>query len=181
MRTCARLAVVSTILLAPPIGLAQVATGAGGRVAQRAAPTTATALVSELPCPDPSAFHDGVNWYLFGTGAAPFFLQGKAPVPGAMHKVALHLDLAGFAHRVAHIWRFTVYRHRDATYHAYGTLHLGHFRTVIAHFAPRAGEAWSPGRPITGWKLDAVLVGDPAPRTGTPTIRGSSTTTGRST
>ena len=33
---------------------------------------------------------------------------------------------------------------------------------MIAHFVPEAGEIWSPGRPITRWKLDKVLVGDVA-------------------
>ncbi len=176
MTAIARLAVATVILLLPLTGSAQVVIGAGGHVAPRAAPATAAALVSEIPCPDPSAFHDGVDWYIFGTGGG-FFLQGKTLVPDEMHRVALHLDHAGFTPRVANIWRFTVYRHCDGTYHAYGTLHLGRFRTVIGHFAPKAGEAWSPGRPITGWKLDAVLVGDPRARTGTPTIRGSSPTT----
>ncbi len=157
-----RLTVAAAFLLAPPTGPAQVATEVRGQVAPRTPPTTETALVSEVPCPDPFAYHDGDDWYIFGTGAETSFLQGKALVPGRMHKVALHLDYAGFTPRVAHLWGFTIYRHRDGVYHAYGTLHLGHFRTVVAHFVPRAGEAWSPGRPITRWRLDGVLVGDVA-------------------
>jgi hypothetical protein len=150
----ARLAVATTFLLAPATGPAQVTT--------EAAPATEAALVSTVPCPDPYAYHDGVDWYIFGTGAEHFFLQGKGLVPGEMRKVALHLDYAGFNHPVTHIWGFIIYRHRDGSYHGYGTLHLGHFHTVVAHFSPQAGEEWAPGRPITRWRLDRLLVGDPA-------------------
>jgi Glycosyl hydrolases family 43 len=161
-RARVRLAVAAAFLFIPATGSAQVATGVRGRVASQAPPTTETALVSDIPCPDPFAYHDGDDWYIFGTGAETYFLQGRELVPGRMHKVALHLDYAGFTPRVAHIWAFTIYRHRDGAYHAYGTLHLGHFHTVIGHFAPQTGEMWSPGRPITRWKLDKVLVGDVA-------------------
>jgi hypothetical protein len=156
----ARLAIAAAFFLLPATGPAQVVPEARGRVAPRTAHTTEAALVSDVPCPDPYAYRDGVNWYIFGTGAEHYFLQGKALVPGEMRKVPLDLDYANFTHPVAHIWGFTVYRHRDGAYHAYATLHLGHFRTVIGHFAPRAGEKWSPGRPITRWRLDRVLVGD---------------------
>lgn len=162
MITRVRLAVAAAFLVAPATGPAQVATDARGGAVSPAPPSTASAMVSEIPLPDPFAYHDGDDWYIFGTGAEPFFLQGKSPVPGGMHRVALDLDYAGFTPRVAHIWRFTIYRHRDGSYHAYGTLHIGHFHTVIGHFAPRAGETWAPGRPIARWRLDGVLVGDVA-------------------
>ena len=69
---------------------------ARGGPAQGASRSTESALVSDVPCPDPFAFHDGVNWYIFGTGAEHFFLQGKALVPREMRKVALHLDHSQF-------------------------------------------------------------------------------------
>lgn len=152
----ARLAIATGLLFLPATGAAQVAPEIRGK----AAPTTETALVSDVPCPDPFPLHDGVNWYIFGTGAEHYFLQGKSLVPGQMRRVPLDLDYKGFTPHVAHIWGFTVYRHRGGAFHAYATLHLGHFHTVIAHFVPRPGESWSPGRPITRWGLDRVLVGD---------------------
>jgi hypothetical protein len=162
-RAGVRLAVAAALLLAPAAGTAQVAPDVRGRGAAARTPlTTEAALVSDVPLPDPFAYHDGVDWYLFGTGAEPFFLQGPSLVPARMHKVRLDLDYAGFTPRVEHVWRFTIYRHRDGAYHAYATLHLGRFRTVVVHFSPRAGETWSPGRPITRWRLDRVLVGDVA-------------------
>jgi hypothetical protein len=151
---------IALVLFLPAVGAAQVAPEARGRVAPRAAHTAETALVSDVPCPDPYAYHDGVNWYIFGTGAEHYFLQGKALAPSEMRKVPFHLDYVDFTHPVAHIWGFSIYRHRDGSYHAYATLHLGHFRTVVGHFVPRVGESWSPGRPITRWRLDRVLVGD---------------------
>jgi hypothetical protein len=160
MSASARLAIAAGFLLLPPIGPAQVGPEVRGRIAPRAAHPNEMALVSDIPCPDPSAYHDGIDWYIFGTGADHYFLQGKALVPGQMHKVPLHLDHAGFTHPVAHVWGFSIYRNRDGAYHGCATLHLGHFRTVVAHFAPGAGERWSPGRPITRWRLDRVLVGD---------------------
>ena len=130
-RTGIRLAVTAAFLLVPATGLAQVAPDGRGRAAAATPTTTETILVSDVPLPDPFAYHDGDEWNIFGTGAEPYFLQGRAPVPGRMHKVALDLDYAGFTPRVAQVWRFTVYRHRDGSYHAYATLHLGHFRTVV--------------------------------------------------
>ncbi len=157
--------------LSLPCGFAnaQVTPEARGRKASPRPASTATtsapaaaptALVSDVPCPDPFAYYDGADWYIFGTGAKPYLLQGHALAPGAMHKVPLDLDYAGFTHPVAQIWGFHVYRDRDGSHHAYATLHLGGFRTVIGHFAPRIGAVWSPGRPITGWKLDRMLVGN---------------------
>ncbi len=118
-------------------------------------------LVSEFPCPDPHVFHDGSEWYIFGTGARPFFLQGKELGEGKMKQVFLDLDYAGFAFNVAHIWGFVVHQHSDGSYHAYGTLHLGNFHTVIAYFEPN-GETWQKGKPITKWKFKSIVVGDPA-------------------
>ncbi len=118
--------------------------------------------VSEIPCPDPFVFHDGSDWYVFGTGGQPFFLQGKTLGDGQMRKVLLDIDYGDFALPVAHIWGFVVERETSGECHAYGTLHLGKFHTVIAAFEPREGRRWEAGRPVTHWRFHRLLVGDPA-------------------
>ena len=128
--------------------------------AEARARVTAPILVSDTPLPDPYVIHDGADWYIFGTGAETFFLQGKSLNPSDMRRVALELDYSGFSTPVRHIWGFIVYRHRDGTHHGYGTLHVGDFHTVIAHFRPKEGETWSPGKPITKWSFDRVMIGD---------------------
>jgi hypothetical protein len=131
--------------------------------AQTKKPATARPfLVSEIPCPDPYVVNDGSDWYIFGTGAKPFFLQGKELGAGKMRRVSLELDYAGFPGTVAQVWGFIVHRHTDGSLHGYGTLHLGHFHTVIAYFEPQGTTAWEKGQPITKWKFKRLLVGDPA-------------------
>jgi hypothetical protein len=119
-------------------------------------------LVSEFPCPDPHVMTDGSDWYIFGTGAKPFFLQGKQLGEGHMKRVFLDIDYARCPWKVAEIWGFIVHRHTDGTYHGYGTLHLGNFHTVIANFEPRDSEKWEPGNPITKWRFTRIVVGDPS-------------------
>lgn len=119
-------------------------------------------LVSEFPCPDPYVFHDGADWYIFGTGARPFFLQGREFGEGKMKRVFLDVDYAGFPFKVAQIWGFIVHQHTDGSYHAYGTLHLGKFHTVIAYFQPQASARWEKGKPITAWKFKRIVVGNPS-------------------
>jgi hypothetical protein len=135
--------------------LAIVLFGAGRALAQ-------PLLVSEFPCPDPYVVKDGSDWYVFGTGAKPFFLQGRELGEGKMRRVFLQLDYTGCPARVAEIWGFIVYRHFDGTYHGYGTLHLGNLHTVIAYFAPHGSDKWEDGRPITRWSFKRILVGDPS-------------------
>jgi hypothetical protein len=98
----------------------------GGVTVLTCAPTSAQAdnnspayscLVSEFPCPDPHVFYDGSDWYVFGTGARPFFLQGKEFGEGKMKKVFLELDYSEYQLKVAQIWGFIVHRHADGTYH----------------------------------------------------------------
>ena len=119
-------------------------------------------LVSEFPCPDPHIFHDGSDWYVFGTGARPFFLQGTKLGEGNLKQVFLDLDYDGFPLKVHQIWGFIVHRHSDGTFHGYGTLHLGNFHTIIAYFEPAASERWEPGKPITKWRFRSVVLGDPS-------------------
>jgi len=117
-------------------------------------------LVSEHPCPDPQVFHDGVDWYVFGTGARPFFLQGKEFGVGKMRRVEMGIDYGDFRQPVHQVWGMVVHREADGRCHAYGTLHLGDYRTVVAAFAPRDDARWQPGKPVTRWRLANVLVGD---------------------
>jgi hypothetical protein len=119
-------------------------------------------LVSEFPCPDPHVFNDGSDWYIFGTGARPFFLQGRELREGKMKKVFMDLDYSGFPFKVAQIWGFIVHQHSDGSSHAYGTLHLGNFHTVIAYFVPQASAKWEKGKPITAWKFKSIVVGNPS-------------------
>jgi len=123
-------------------------------------PAVAPLLVSEFPCPDPQVFHDGSDWFIFGTAARPFFLQGREFGVGKMRRVELDVDYGDFAHRVHQVWGMVVEREPDGRCHAYGTLHLGDYRTVIAAFAPRDGARWEPGKPVTRWRLASVMVGD---------------------
>ena len=127
-----------------------------------APPSAEPLLVSEIPCPDPQVFYDGSDWYIFGTGTRPFFLQGREFGEGKMKKVFLDLDYEGFRLKIAQIWGFVVHRDSDGIYHAYGTLHLGNYHTIIAYFEPQPSETWEKGKPITKWKFKNVVVGDPS-------------------
>jgi len=152
------------VRMSPRVLLLVVVCLADGRVLAQAskAQPPAPLLVSEFACPDPYVFRDGSDWYVFGTGAKPFFLQGKELGEGKMRRVGLDLDYTGFPAKVAQVWGFVVYRHTDGTHHGYGTLHLGNFHTVVAHFVPRGSEKWEDGRPVTKWDFKRVLVGDPS-------------------
>ena len=77
-----------------------------------------------------------------------------------MRRKELRLDYGSWPHKVHHLWGFTVHPHSDGSYHAYGTLHLGDHRTVVAHFRPTTGEKWTRGNPITNWAMTKVLLGD---------------------
>lgn len=125
-----------------------------------AQPAGGPQLVSEFPCPDPQVFHDGSDWFIFGTGARPFFLQGREFGVGKMRRVQLDIDYGDFASAVHQVWGMVVEREPDGRCHAYGTLHLGSYRTVIASFTPRDGARWEPGKPVTRWRLASVMVGD---------------------
>ncbi len=127
-----------------------------------ALPSAQALLVSEIPCPDPQVFFDGSDWYIFGTGERPFFLQGREFGAGKMRRVFLDIDYEGFPWKVAQIWGFVVYRDADGVCRAYGTLHLGNYHTVIAYFEPLDPEKWEKGKPITKWKYKDLVVGDPS-------------------
>lgn len=121
----------------------------------------ASPLVSDIPCPDPFVFNDGTDWYIFGSGHHPGFLQGHELGVGKMDRHHLHLDYSGFGYDVEQIWGFIVHRDPAGQYHAYCTLNLGNYHTVVAAFEPAAGERWEPGKPIRRWRFRSVLVGNP--------------------
>lgn len=122
----------------------------------------APVLVSKDPLPDPQVLRIDGEWFIFGTAAKPFLLHGSSLSPDRMRKREIQLDYGGWPHAVAQVWGFTVYVHDDGTYHAYGTLHVGNFHTVVAHFLPSPGEKWSKSDPITKWRMTDVLLGDVA-------------------
>ena len=117
-------------------------------------------LVSKVPLPDPQVVRIDGEWFIFGTAAKPFFLHGPSLSPDRMRRKDLKLDYGSWPHRVHHIWGFTIAPQEDGSYHAYGTLHLGDHRTVVAHFRPAALQEWTKGNPITKWKMTRVLLGD---------------------
>jgi hypothetical protein len=162
IRICRRGVLAACLLLVLSRGAGAQERKPGKKSGEKPATGLQHDLVSDIPCPDPYVFHDGADWYVYGTGAKPFFLQGKELAAGSMTRHDLEIDYAGANLPVQQIWGFIVYRHRDGSYYAYGTLHLGQFRTVIACFVPLPGERWEPGRPIVRWKFQRLLVGDPA-------------------
>lgn len=143
-------------VLAALLLVAAVVAGGAGCAHSEEKQTRAMRPISNHPVPDPFIIRDGAHWYLYGT--APFFLQGKSLTPDALKKVDLDLDLG--ADGPGQIWGFVVHKHTDGSYHAYATLHFGHFKTAVGHLVPAEGESWADGKPITRWKLDRVLVGD---------------------
>jgi hypothetical protein len=126
--------------------------------------TASPSLVSNVPLPDPQVLQVEGEWCIFGTGAEPFLLHGDELKPDRMRRKALRLDYGGWPHAVHQVWGFTVHRHDDGAYHGYGTLHLGEYRTVVAHFEPAAGQTWRKGDPIARWGMTKVLLGDVASR-----------------
>ncbi len=114
---------------------------------------------------DPYVFQEGTYYYVFGTvedGQPPCFFRTKTFAPRDLQWFDLDLDLGPLRQAVAGVWGFTPYRAENGTYHGYGTLHFGWFRTVVAHFLPQDGACWTPEKPITRWRFNRVLVGSRA-------------------
>jgi len=70
----------------------------------------------------------------------------------------LDLDFGPEMTRVAGVWGFSPFRDAAGADHAYATLHYGCYRTVIAHFLPAPGQAWSAGG-IRRWRLNRIIAG----------------------
>jgi len=117
---------------------------------------------------DPYVFQEGDAWYITSTYTAgvPMYMfcttdfQNKG-------RHTLNLDL-NESYLRSHfndpdliadtVWGFVPYKHTDNSWHAYGTIHIGNFKTFVCHFSPDGSTAW----PITDWRLDKVLVGRPS-------------------
>ena len=117
---------------------------------------------------DPYVFKEGEAWYITSTysASAPMYMFSTTDFSGKKRHL-LNVDLnEGFlqnhfndAGLVADaIWGLVPYRHTDNKWHAYGTVHVGGFRTFVCHFSPVGNTAW----PIADWRLDKVLVGSPS-------------------
>lgn len=111
------------------------------------------------PLPDPALHRAGRTWYVTGTGHSMYSAPTLTSATWQRH--ALSFDFGVYPR--AQLWSFSLYRHTDGAYHGYGTVHLGWFRTVVAHFLPQAegADAGGDGPPVR-WRLDKVLVGDVA-------------------
>ena len=111
------------------------------------------------PLPDPALHRQGRMWYV--TGTARRMYSAPTLTSPAWKRHTLSFDFGDYPR--VQLWSFSLYRHTDGAYHGYGTLHLGWFRTVIAHFLPQTDDTdTSPDRPPVRWRLDKVLVGDVA-------------------
>jgi hypothetical protein len=113
---------------------------------------------SQVAFADPFVMPVGEDYFLFGTSSRCAHTRLFTPEDTTvMH---LELDLAGEEQRGAYqVWSFRPYRHTDGSYHGYGSLHYGQFRTVVGHFSPAPGEVWTDSRPILRWRLDRILAG----------------------
>jgi len=62
-------------------------------------------LVSDIPMPDPQVLRIDGQWFIFGTGAQPYFLHGTALEPKSMKRTPLQLNYGSWPHKVHHIWK----------------------------------------------------------------------------
>ena len=109
---------------------------------------------------DPEIYREDGYWYVYGTGW-PCYV-GTALSPNKMKRVDQQLDF-GELGGPYEVWRFTVCKHTDGTYHAYVTIHYGGYRTGLAHLVPAEGQVWKPGEPVTKWVLASEIVCGPDP------------------
>ena len=111
--------------------------------------------------PDPFPFKLGDYFYLFHS-VIDFrnarMYRTKTFASNDLTRFPLSFDF-GKVRGVRQIWGFKPYRHTDGSYHAYGSVHYGHYKTEVVHFVPQDGEVWTTSRPIQKWRLNRVLVG----------------------
>ena len=112
--------------------------------------------LTERPLPDPVVMRQDGWWYITGTHRDLYV--GQALSREALERLPIEFDLGGLP--PVQIWGFSMFRDASGHWHGYGTIHYGYFRTVIAHFQPQPSEVWKPGKPITRWQFDKVLIGD---------------------
>ncbi len=112
----------------------------------------------DSPFADPVVVKRDGWWYI--TGTQNYYYYGKQLTRRGLKRKPLKLDV-GKIKTAGDVWGISFYEHTDASWHGYGTLHLGYFRTVIAHFSPANPKAkWTPGNMIDHWVVDRVLIGD---------------------
>ncbi len=116
---------------------------------------------------DPYVLQEGGAWYITSTYTAgvPMYMFCTTDfVEKKRYKLNLDLKQSYLrSHfkdtrlRAYHVWGFVPYKHSDNSWHAYGTVNIGKYRTFVCHFSPDGNTSW----PVTDWKLDKVLVGSP--------------------
>ncbi len=110
------------------------------------------------PLADPVVMRRGDYWYVTGSDTCIF--AGRRLTRHHLRRHELSLDFGEHANpRPAGIWGLSFYQHTDGAWHAYVTVHFGHFQTAVAHFVPLPGQKWAPGKPITRWRLRKLLIG----------------------
>jgi hypothetical protein len=117
------------------------------------------------PFADPYVLQEGSAWYLTSTYPLnkPMYMfkttdwKNKKPyslkIDANKDYLRDHFHTKKMTPRA--LWGFTPYKHTDHSWHAYGSISVGNFKTFICHFLPVGGSSW----PITHWKLDKVLLG----------------------
>ncbi len=111
------------------------------------------------PLPDPHAICVDGSWSIYGTGTEYFYYFGSSIDRDSMERRAYEIDFSSFGQR-PQIWGLVPHREPDGSWHAFATLHLGGFRTVLAHLVPDKDQEWTKSSPIDRWVFDRVLVGD---------------------
>lgn len=107
---------------------------------------------------DPVVMRRGDYWYVTGSDTCIFV--GRRLTRHHLRRHELSLDLGEYAEpKPEGIWGLSLYQHTDGGWHAYVTVHFGHYQTAVAHCLPLPGQKWAPGRPITRWKLRTLLIG----------------------
>ena len=115
---------------------------------------------------DPCVFLHGDAWYLTSTyvvGRPMYMFSTTDWQTKTRYTLDLNLNVNYLRNHLNDsglnadaVWGFSVYRHTDGSFHGYGTIHVGYYRTFVCHFRPL-----SSGWPVTRWSLDKVLVGSP--------------------
>lgn len=116
--------------------------------------------VAAEPLADPFVFEQDGWYYVSGTTRNSRFFRTHSFIPDDIQWFEPRIDFGSETGRVQGIWALRFYRHSDGTFHAYASLHYGHFRTIVAHLVPARGEKWTKQRPVLSWVLDGLLVGD---------------------
>ena len=128
-------------------------------------------LIGPQDCPgasgfaDPYVFRQDGEWFITSTYSArrPMYMFSTTDFK-SLKRYTLNLDLnqsylrshfsdPGLVAR--DIWGFVPYKHDDGSWHAYGSIHIGGYKTFVCHFSPNFSRSW----PVTDWLLDKVMVG----------------------